>query len=819
MISVAASCALFLASNGVAQSYKTSYINMLRSSIGDADITVTAKSNQQSPYITTNRISVFRDRIQYAVGEINGTASYEINPNENVSVSLVGVDYNDLMMINPVNLLTTSGIKPFTGNKIIISENTAEKYGYTAGDKIKITFNNNKETFNVTAIAQQTSLFMGEQRNIIGIIPKETMCKLNGQLGKVDTIYVKAKNNGDVPKLISSIKSVYKNCDVKVSIDQEEVSQSLQMITVPFDMMLLVVLIMSIFIIYTAFKMIVIERMPIIGTFRSIGATKRVTNSVLIIESIIYGFFGGIVGDALGIVILYVVAVVMNPYKNYFTATLHIDAMLPVWTLLFGVFVSFISSVLPIKSASKISVKDIVLNRIDDNGKISEKKTVIGLILGVLSIIVPRFNIQNQTVGILVGAFSMVSIVIAVVMAMPLLSNIFSFLIKYLYALFFGNEGELAIKNIRDNKNIINNICLMSIGISALLMINVISLSVAKEVSKAYGAYNSNIIVGPNYGDSTHQNIPIVKDTDKIAAMNGVSGTAGVYEYYNAKVELNNGKEGSIMCLQAIAVHKFARYINVDFQNGKGVPRNFDDSRNILIAAQLKKILNVNNGDYITFNVNDKKKSYRIVGVFDTLMENGNYAIIPERYMKNDFGSRKYSMIFVRTYKNENVVAKNIKQKYKKQDYYVETLASMEKRNDKSNAQMMSQLKPFPLISLIIGAFGVINNFLISFIERKRSFAVMASIGMSRMQNIKLLLIEGLTTGIIGGITGIITGYIMTTTMPLIMRILNFSIPMHYSASLFVMSFILSVAINLAASAVPAIKSSKLNIIESIKFE
>ena len=62
-----------------------------------------------------------------------------------------------------------------------------------------------------------------------------------------------------------------------------------------------------------------------------------------------------------------------------------------------------------------------------------------------------------------------------------------SFLLKFFKTgVIFGNEGILAVKNLKDNKNIFNNISLLAIGISVILMINMIKYSVGIEVLNAY---------------------------------------------------------------------------------------------------------------------------------------------------------------------------------------------------------------------------------------------------------------------------------------------------------------------------------------------
>lgn len=143
----------------------------------------------------------------------------------------------------------------------------------------------------------------------------------------------------------------------------------------------------------------------------------------------------------------------------------------------------------------------------------------------------------------------------------------------------------------------------------------------------------------------------------------------------------------------------------------------------------------------------------------------------------------------------------------------------MEKQNEQQNNAMLSLIKAFPIIALIIGAFGVINNFFISFIERKRHLAVYASVGMNRHQTRKMLFIEALSIGLIGSIGGIVGGSLMIHVIPAMLDISNFPMEIYYSSGAFITSVILGVLITVISSIVPSLKSSKLNIIEAIKYE
>ena len=74
--------------------------------------------------------------------------------------------------------------------------------------------------------------------------------------------------------------------------------------SMPFFLISFFSLTMSVFIIYSSYKVITLDRLPIIGTFRSIGATKKAVTRILLLESLFYGCIGGLIGIPVGIFVL-----------------------------------------------------------------------------------------------------------------------------------------------------------------------------------------------------------------------------------------------------------------------------------------------------------------------------------------------------------------------------------------------------------------------------------------------------------------------------------------------------------------------------------
>ncbi|WP_026882005.1 ABC transporter permease [Clostridium akagii] len=806
VISIVASTALFFAASGIASTIKQSEINGYKSYYGSAEISISAGQNSPSPYLTTNKAEVYSNKLDYIIGEMNSAGSYEHTKDDVVSLSLIGVDYQDITIMNPLNISESLGIKPFEGNKIIISEKTAQKYNLNVGSKIKIIIHGSSEFFTVVGVSKAQGLFQMESQGVTGVIPKVAAQNLSNAKGKSSMIYIKTKDSQDKDKIIKSLSKDYKNYSVNETINMKEIDEETSSISTAFLVMLIIVLGMSIFIIYTVFKVIIVERLPVIGTFRSIGATKLTTNFVLIFESIIYGIIGGIFGTLGGIGIVKIASMAVAAQGVPVAISYSVNLMVEAFA--FAVIISDLSALVPIITASRLSVKDVVLNTVDTVEKKKFWKVILACIFVAFGLIGPMVTLKQDI--LIVGLVGMVLSLIGVVVLVPYITDVFVIILQWVYALIFKNEGILAAKNLRNNKNIINNISLLAIGISTLFMLNVLSASLGKELVKAYAVYKCDVWVS---GDIQKGAL------DKIRSTNGVSNADGNYTATNINVNIGATKN-SLYEIWGYNPNSFNDFINMNFlQDKNSILKNLYDNREIVITESIRKAMDVNVGDVITLQTPTGNKNYKISGTFSTLMDNGKMALISEKYIKQDFKVNDFSNILIGTSGNSDKVVKTIKNEFKGEQIQARTYASIEATNASQNNTMLMLIKMFPIIALIIGAFGVLNNFVISFMERKRQLAVMASVGMSKKQTRKMLFVEALSVGIIGATIGIIGGLLLTNIVPYLLAAADFPMEMFYEPTTFIVCFILGILITMVSSLVPSIKSSKLNIIEAIKYE
>ena len=147
-------------------------------------------------------------------------------------------------------------------------------------------------------------------------------------------------------------------------------------------------------------------------------------------------------------------------------------------------------------------------------------------------------------------------------------------------------------------------------------------------------------------------------------------------------------------------------------------------------------------------------------------------------------------------------------------DFQVRNLADMAELANNSNQVMTLLLASIALVSLVVGGIGVMNIMLVSVTERTREIGVRMAVGATGGDVQFQFLTEAVVLAIFGGLLGIVLGSVAST---LISNSLGW--PTLVSTPAIAAAFSFAAIIGIAAGWYPALKASRLDPIEALRYE
>lgn len=815
ILAVGITTAMTFASFGTSDNFKNMVTEKNKAEFGDANIIIAQKESSNNPFLDKDILNKNLDGEEKAY-IFNGSGLFKEGDKSLRAEIIAGENIENLQKINPIVFKDgkEDKIKELNGNDVIISEQVSKNLDLKVGDSFNIKSEGKNITLKVADVAVPSGFFTEKPGEMTIIMSNSGLSKLLGKKEEITSALVKSDKNVETLK-----KTDLKDYAIKETLNKEDLDSMVSQFTVPFYIMLAIVVLMAAFIIYSSFKVIIIERMGVIGTFRSIGATKKETDGLILLESLFYGIVGCIVGTGLGFPMLYLLSDGSNQFKDYgVSTTVNFDIKNLIIAYIIAIILCLISSIIPILGVSRFSVKEIILGEYSSGGKIHPSFWIIGIVLIIAPFIyISKFEDTGNFILSMACAFF---VLIGSVMMIPLIFKILSKVLRGIYRLIFGNIGVLALENMATSKSLINNGVLICSALAAVTAIYVASYSVKNLITNSYNGENYEVSIS---------NITKLNYDEVLANLKDLKGK-DIDDYSNSYVEHNvkiKDKDMNIGILQGINTSKYSEYFggeeifNDSSENNKKILDKLDSGKKIILADIYKKKYKLKTGDKIELNIDDKLHEYEIAGFLSSpISANKRNCLISEKNFKEDFNRNIPSSILVKGKDiSENELKNDLNNDLDEYGVAIKTKEEMKESELANNAGLMSSLESFSIMALIIGALGIVNNLMVSFMQRRKELAVLTSVGMSKGQRSRMIFIEGATIGIFGSILGVFTGILVCRFIPEVSLSLDAYLKITIPEKRLIGLTIFGIVLMLVASLAPVLKASKISVVDEIKYE
>jgi len=790
------------------------YQTILKGTYVDANIIITKENDETDPFYESAAIDTDSISIDARADIIQATGKTLLN-NEREKVQIMGTSFENAEDLGLVNSLQTTSNFTLSDNEAVISQKTASDFDLDTGDTLKVSLAEKTRTFRIAAISETNGVFYRELDDIQVIIPHQTLQDILAAGSKFTSSLLQVPED-DLSDSIAALKE--NNTNAHFSIQKPGAHESKTRDTETFQITMIaaiaIIILIGSYVIISLAKVIVTERLPVIGTFRSIGTTKRTMHSILALEFLIYGLIGATLGIITAYFLLPFVADIFNEYKTYGVETdVSYNVAYITISYFFGLIFPTIISLFHIIKASSKPLKDTILNTAQTKKERSMITVIMGFIFVCISFTLFFINKQDDQ---LPAAISFFLLLLGILFLMPVFLNGISLFLGRLMKNIGSGELLLSIKNIANNKVVVNNCSMIIVVFLLMLMIGTTGKGLDSYVTNALQSGYDIIISDLDEDPSEYE-----------AAADSADITDTNVLYIDLASYNINNKSGEFSMIAVDDINAFASfYDGVGFKGD--AKDNFSRTKDgVIIDAYQKDRYGLEIGDTIqlkTTSSQDDTDFFDVViaGVMDGSVLNSNKtSVLIHKDIYSDHFTTETPKIAlkVRNGTDAETVKKELSEKYVATNLSIHTFEEMIAGQKETIDTLLSGIIVVVLFGLLIGLLGITNNFIVSFIQRKKEYAVLYSVSMSRSQLIKMLFYEMLMTFVALLIIGFIGGYAMFIIMVKLLVSLGLVIPISFHYGLF---GILSGAafILLALSTLSTVKRVKqLNILKQLRYE
>lgn len=679
-------------------------------------------------------------------------------------------EYKPYMYITSVNreyfdeLKLIEGDIPKNENEIVISNHVITNGGldYKVGDIVTFTYGSRNIDGNITLA--NSELVDGEfltnkgthTYKIVGIVDRSNFesysasgytaftVDVNSDNGNVNLYVMFNKNKNIIKQSEELAKELNYNGDINYNstllalYGESTYGNVMSSMGGMMIIMLSLVSIGCIIVIYNSFAISVMERKKEFGLLSSIGATKRQLSHTVFFEAVVVGVIGiilGILGAYIGIGT--VILIINNLISDILEYKLHLvtNPLFIIIPVIFMIIVIGVSAFIPSRRASKVSPIEAI--RQNDDIKINKKKIRTSKLVLKLFGIEGEIALKNIKRNKKKYRVTIVSLFISIVLFIS-----FSSYMNYTLNTASSVMGEVPydyrISYFGDDNNK-----------EALDKINEIVKSSDVKEYVSYSVGNLSIIGNYTYSDEYLDFYKSAYGDDGIKALNNL-------KYQNIYIlvldDNSYNKYKKLIGLDKDSVILLNRFKGVSYGNNKRV--NYDipvinsGNINIKICNFDDDEENVDTTKYCNKNIDNifvTNKSFDLIEEF-SYMDDFKLIVNKKLYDSISDGGADFTQFNIIS-DNTN----NIDKLTKKLDKYsnVNYINIKESMKQTNNLILVVKILMYGFISLVtlIGVTSVFNTISTSMALRKREFAVLRSIGLTRGGFNKMLFFESLFFG------------------------------------------------------------------------
>ncbi|KUN06648.1 hypothetical protein AQI95_12275 [Streptomyces yokosukanensis] len=718
----------------------------------------------------------------------------------------------------------TSGTAPKGPDQVMVDEDTADKHHLKIGSEIGMISVVGTHHARVSGIAAFKVTNPGAA--IFYLDTKTAQQTLVGRTGVYTNINVTAAKGVSDDRLKKDVTAAlghgYKVQTAKEVADANQKSVESFLNVMKYAMLGFagIAFLVGIFLIINTFSMLVAQRTREIGLMRAIGSSRKQVNRSVLVEALLLGVIGSVLGVGAGVGI----AVGLMKLMGNLGMHLSTDDLTVAWTtptvgLLLGVVVTVLAAYLPARRAGKVSP----MAALRDAGAPADARAgivraVIGLLLtgaGGCSLYLAASADKAKTGSGWLG-LGVVATLIGFVVIGPLLA---AGLVRVLGAIIlrvFGPVGRMAERNaLRNPRRTGATGAALMIGLALVACLSVVGSSmVASATDQLDKTVGTDFII---QGDQQYTMV----NPQMVQKIKGTPGLERVTEYklLDASLTTPDGQVSKKETVNA-ADPTYAQDVRTKTVAGDLADAYKPGSMSVFEGFAKKHGIKVGSTVAVDFKDGTTARlTVRAITSDDVVVDKGAMYVaistaaqyVPADRMPLDqivFASAKHGQ--------EAAAYKALKSTLRDDpSLTVRDQTDFKKALKDQIGQLLNMIYGLLALAIIVAVLGVVNTLALSVVERTREIGLMRAIGLSRRQLRRMIRLESVVIAVFGALLGLGLGMGWGATAQKLLSLQGLHI-LDIPWPTIITVFIASAFVGLFAALIPAFRAGRMNVLNAI---
>lgn len=721
----------------------------------------------------------------------------------------------------------TSGRAPRGGGEAVLDADTAEAKDVEIGDTLSVQAQ--PGTFRVEVVGIATFTTTNPGAALVFLDPRIAAAELLGDADRATTVSLTAAPGVSDEQLKQRVTAELGAGAYEVRTAGETAETAAEELGGFLDVIKWVMLgfagiavLVGVFLIVNTFSMLIAQRTRELGLLRALGADRRQVRRSVLTEAVLLGLAGSTVGLAAGIGLAFGLIRLMSAIgMNLKTTEMVVGWATPVTAYAVGVGVTFLAAYLPARRAAGVSPMAALADAdIAGVGRPLRARAVVGSVVGVLgaaALVGCVLAGDTSSAASLLG-LGVVLTLIATVVAGPLLVRPVIRVLGAAFPALFGSVGRMSQRNaLRNPRRTGATAAALMVGLALVGGMSVASASMSRsfdeQIDRTLGAdfviQNANLMPFP--GEITER----VRETDGVGLVvrqrfapvavrlpdgERIETTAAGYDDRVddvARVTYTSGDTAAALADGNIAMDAgFAE--EHDVRVGTTVPVEFPGGRSteLTVAA----LTDVEGGEGfgmqggLVFGIATVEE-YAPGGQDSALYVNAADGTgVDELRDRLDAALDPYPQVQARD-----------------QADYKELV-------HEQIAVLLYLVYALLGLAIVIAVLGVVNTLALSVVERTREIGLLRAIGLSRRQLRRMIRLESVVIAVFGAFLGLVLGLVWGLCVQQVLAregMTALAIPWGTIAAVVIGAAVVGVA----AALLPALRASRMNVLEAIAHE